>query len=323
MKHVTLLAALVVGALLLAACGTTQQAGLDNLDDGVSRLAVSQATTDNGVEPILVDSGPGGNATCGIGFPYASTRFDDVGGNVFTVELFERAADGTVDLDAIVGTVQVTVSADPVDGFDVIAWQVMTGDIVIKAVIVKGSNASHIYNYGSGATSDSGLVAPVNASGKPAGLSNITFCGDDDDDDRVIDEICEWSGETAWADGDRYVRRGNWATYTSYQAGATVTVYAGQTVDVGTVEFGPVVDGKVEITITLKPGVRLAQEYDEDGNELGVAPEAVKIQGYGSAPSGNPAPGGFTTYKGNELVITVDADAFYGIHLDVEIEVCD
>ena len=36
-----------------------------------------------------------------------------------------------------------------------------------------------------------------------------------------------------------------------------------------------------------------------------------------TAPSGNPAPGQFTYYKGRELEIVVDAANFYGIHLDV------
>ena len=45
--------------------------------------------------------------------------------------------------------------------------------------------------------------------------------------------------------------------------------------------------------------------------------DAIKIQGYETAPSGNPAPGQFQTYKGRELDIVVDAVNFYGIHLDV------
>lgn len=44
------------------------------------------------------------------------------------------------------------------------------------AVIVKGGPAANVYDYASGITSDQGLKAPVNASGKPAALSNLTFC---------------------------------------------------------------------------------------------------------------------------------------------------
>lgn len=111
--------------------------------------------------------------------------------------------------------------------------------------------------------------------------------------------------ETAWAAGSRYVTRGNWATYTPYAEGS-VQIFAGQTIPVGSAYFSSVVDGKVTITITLT-----------DGWALNSGGETVKIQGYDAAPSGNPAPGQFTTYKGTDLTVTVDAFNFYGIHLDV------
>jgi hypothetical protein len=49
--------------------------------------------------------------------------------------------------------------------------------VLISAVIVKGGNASNVYDYRpTGALSDSGLVAPNNASGGPANLSHLEFC---------------------------------------------------------------------------------------------------------------------------------------------------
>jgi hypothetical protein len=75
--------------------------------------------------------------------------------------------------------------------------------------------------------------------------------------------------------------------------------------------FSAVVNGEVQITIALNPGFIRNPDTDE----------AVKIQGYEEEPSGNPSPGQFDTYKGNETTITVDAFAFYGIHLDVLREV--
>ena len=123
---------------------------------------------------------------------------------------------------------------------------------------------------------------------------------------------CEWHGETAWAASGhtpgslRYTPRGNWATYVQH-AEKTVTLFAGQHMPAGTVHFSAVTDGQVTITISLNEGWRL-QGWSE----------GVKIQGYDSAPSGNPAPGQFTTYKGNDLTVTVPAFAFYGVHLDVE-----
>lgn len=174
------------------------------------------------------------------------------------------------------------------------------------SVIVKGGNApANVYDYESGATGGTGLIPPNNAGGQQAGLSNLTFCYTLE----PCDEPCEenWEGETAWAAGHRYVARGNWATFTPYAEGS-VDLLAGQTLKAGKVYFSSVVDGKVTITIKLNEGWRF-----QDG-----AKEAVKIQGYDYAPSGNPAPGRFTTYKGNKLEITVDAFDFYGIHLDVE-----
>jgi len=119
-------------------------------------------------------------------------------------------------------------------------------------------------------------------------------------------EVC-YEDETAWAAGSRYVTQGNWATYTPYVANTPVNVFAGQNYLVGTVTFSEVVDGKVTITLAALNGARLQD----------VA-QAVKIQGYETEPSGNPAPGQFTTYKGNETTVTVDAYAYYGIHLDVQ-----
>lgn len=119
-------------------------------------------------------------------------------------------------------------------------------------------------------------------------------------------EVC-YQDETAWAAGFRYVAQGNWATYTPYVANTPVNVFAGQNYLVGTVTFSEVVDGKVTITLAALNGARLQS----------VA-ESVKIQGYETAPSGNPAPGLFTTYKGNETTVIVDAYAYYGIHLDVQ-----
>lgn len=46
----------------------------------------------------------------------------------------------------------------------------------VGAVIVKGGDGSNVYLYDDGATKDKNMVSPNNASGSPAGLSNLTFC---------------------------------------------------------------------------------------------------------------------------------------------------
>ena len=55
---------------------------------------------------------------------------------------------------------------------------ILIGDKYFKvgAVIVKGSNNANVYYYPDGTTGDSGLASPLNNSGNPAGLSNLTFC---------------------------------------------------------------------------------------------------------------------------------------------------
>lgn len=135
------------------------------------------------------------------------------------------------------------------------------------------------------------------------------------DCEEIVDPPTEcWDDETAWAAGTRYVDRGNWATYTAYDGTAkVVTLFAGQTHVAGTVSFSAPdnVSGDVTICVTLNPGFRFA-----------AVDENVKVQGYDSAPSGNPNPGGFTTHKGTAAAspycFTVGESAFYGVHVDVE-----
>jgi hypothetical protein len=116
----------------------------------------------------------------------------------------------------------------------------------------------------------------------------------------------DYKGETAWAAGSRYIARGNWATFTPYAEGS-VNLYAGQHMFAGTVNFSAVNDGMVTITI----------ELDEEWS-FQEGDKAVKVQAYDAAPSGNPSPGRFTSYKGNEVEFSVPAANFYGIHLDVQ-----
>jgi hypothetical protein len=176
------------------------------------------------------------------------------------------------------------------------------------AFIVKGSADANVYVYGPDIYSDAGLASPVNASGGSAGLSNLTICYSLRDCD---DQKC-YDGETAWAAGTRYVTRGNWATYSSKTALMSdlgVKLFAGQTMDAGTVQL---VGGN--IVITLNAGWRFA------GTD-----ENVKIQHYSSTPpASNPAPGLFAT-KGtatsSPFSIAVPDARFYGIHVDVEREV--
>lgn len=126
-----------------------------------------------------------------------------------------------------------------------------------------------------------------------------------------------FKGETAWAaNGNkpgelRYTQRGNWATYVKYTGPKTTTLFAAQTIPVGTVQFSAIDGSMVTITINLSGGW-----------EFGNVMENLKVQDYATAPSGNPAPGLFahkTTCDPAESTcsITVPANNFYGVHVNV------
>lgn len=278
-----LVALFTLGLLWACSDETNQVAG--ELD-----LMKSEATPVPSVSPIQIPDGSGGNVECGdvedatgCSFENSSERFDE--GAQFS---------GTV------GPITWSTSED----LKVVTW---SSTVPVKlAVIVKGGPGANVYVYGCGegeecSTGDTGLISPLNQGGNTPELSNIAFCW------TVCEEKCyDFDGETAWAAGTRYITRGNWATYTTYAEG-TVDIFAGQTIPVGTATFSAVVDGKVTITIELTGDWVLEDVV-----------EAVKIQGYDvKPPAVNPAPGLFTTYKGNELTVTVPAFNFYGIHLNV------
>lgn len=125
---------------------------------------------------------------------------------------------------------------------------------------------------------------------------------------------CCFEEETGWGDGTRYVPQGNWATYTSYEGVAkNVILYAGQTMNAGTVYFSDPVDGMVTITIVLKNG----WHFDFHGVG-GVIEASVHIQDYmETPPPENPAPGQFDyqfVAMGGNFSTQIPAANFYGVH---------
>lgn len=282
---------LLAVALSLSACQTDEVAPLDQekiapVEGTKSRGNSAARISNSGVDPVLWETGPGGNVTCAeVGeYAYSSGRIN------FNDDVF--------DADFPTGfTIIVTEGK-------YVSWSFDGGGVWCLdgiSVIVKGGNAANVYTYPAGVSEDSGLASPENASGGPAGLSNLTLCYNLI---RCDEEEC-YQDETAWAAGSRYVTKGNWATFTSKSAGVVV-LYAGQTLPAGSVALTINGDGTVSIAISLNEGWSL-QDVDEP----------VKIQGYASAPSGNPSPGLFTTYKGDDLLITVPEYGYYGIHVDV------
>lgn len=119
------------------------------------------------------------------------------------------------------------------------------------------------------------------------------------------DEVCYGPGETAWSDGDEFAEGGNWATFTA-AGDFPVTLYAGQTLDAGTVSY----DG-TNITITLAAGWEFAD-----------VSENVKIQGYDVIPTEEPVPGQFenkttAAIGSSPYSVAVDAANYYAVHVDL------
>ena len=185
----------------------------------------------------------------------------------------------------------------------------ISDDYLIMCVIVRSLDLTeegyltHAYAYG-GSYGDTGLVAPAGGQ-----IKSVTFCkGEEPPEEK------EFYGETAWAaNGNvplelRYVARGNWATYVAY-SGEPKTLFAGQTIPVGTVLLSAAPGPYVTITINLT-GDWVFEDVGEN----------LKVQDYAEAPSGNPAPGKFawkTTESGQSASITVPANNFYGVHANV------
>ena len=192
----------------------------------------------------------------------------------------------------------------------VLDWEVQGGTFTGN-IAVKGGPGSFVYGY-TGSKGDARLYPPKNPGENWPTISHFVFCGYFTPDEQ---EEC-WDDETAWAKGDRYVSKGNWAMYVPYDgAEETVDILAGQTLPAGTATFSaPDADGKVTITINLYDGFRFAD-----------VSENIKIQDYEATPPAvNPNPGGFT-YKytvdpGSTSYndITVPANSYYGVHLDVQ-----
>lgn len=294
-------------------------AGLAVAGSALAANVASQPVSSGGVTPwIIPGANPGGNRTCAeVGFAlfgnasyytcWSAKRdfpgefalgFDDISGNA----LCER------------NVIEVTVDDEK--------WVSFTaGPDGVGAAIIKGSSNANVYLYQPQSGGDSGLASPLNASGMPAGLSNIGgFCWNPIQTDTGLPECFE--GETAWANGSRYVRRGNWATYTRYQgAEKVVTLFAGKTLDAGDVLFSAPVAGVVTITIALDSGWRFALKPVGEEDGMPIFDNNVKVQDYATAPSGNPAPGLFLWKifaEGDLAQIEVPQANFYGVHADVE-----
>lgn len=159
----------------------------------------------------------------------------------------------------------------------------------VKGIVDKVRSESADFNYGFG--SDYFVFAKT---------------GHDDQNGGHTTTKC---GETAWAFGEPYGQ--DWSTYTEYEAGKTVPLYAGQHYHIGDVTFSASNGGMVTITI----------EMNTTGGYQNVS-ENVKIQGYSDIPPNSPGGlGSFdhkvTVAQGTTTFSTdVPKNNYYGIHVD-------
>ena len=248
-------------------------------------------TTTTGVQPVQVSgANNGGNVTCSEaaqagnleGYEYTTGKQD----YPFNSTSFGSNVSVTTD-----GT-YVTWSITPPAGMCV----------ANVAVIVKGGPAANVYYYNNGESGDTGLASPVNASGNPAGLSNLTICYN------LVEcsqNECDWQEETAFAGGIAGAGNAWWFALDASTSG-TYPIYAGQqAVEGASVSYDAATD---MITINLGNNMQL-----QDVNE------PVKVEGYNTLPSSRPAAGLFELYKGSALTVQGNGSQYYVVHLDVEV----
>lgn len=164
-SHFTILA--FACFFVLGSCSSLEESGpLDENDliEGNEGNPINARISNQGVEPILWTSGPGGNATCvdvGLEFEETTSRNNYENGE------FDHGWPEGLDIEVVDG-IFVNWS------FDLPADQCLES----IAFIVKGGPASNIYIYEGGQNADEGLVAPLVGKKKKkyAGLSNLTVC---------------------------------------------------------------------------------------------------------------------------------------------------
>jgi hypothetical protein len=267
--------------VVLAACSKKGASG-----------TTEQKISSTGVTPVMVTgSSNGGNVTCteaagaaGLsGYAYSTGKQD----YPFSNSSFGNGVQVTTD-----GT-YVSWSITPPAGYCVSS----------VAVIVKGGPNANVYYYNDGQSSDSGLASPLNASGNPAGLSNLTICYNLVE--CPTENECDWQEETAFGGGVAGAGNAWWFAIDASTTG-NYPIYAGQQPVAGaSVNYDAATD---QITIVL-------------GNQMQLqnVSEPVKVEGYDVLPTSRPSAGLFDLYKGSNLTVQGNGSAFYVVHLDVEV----
>lgn len=176
----------------------------------------------------------------------------------------------------------------------------------VGAVIVKGSDASNVYNYTDmgGVAMDAGLVPPINASGSPAGLSNLTFCFMEcEEKEPVVIAVKSWYWKSydsfvnqIWSDHDfglslgaKVFNTGDWCDVLgiNYFPGTNSFPLSGNIGSVTIQEAWPVGIHSLIITVDLADGLVLDNTSLYVGNLIGLTNAPLSPTGcpqYGNWP---------------------------------------
>lgn len=267
-------------------------------------IVVPIAVWASSVEPYLVEDWQSGDA----GFECGQVPCCDSDFHYKFDEWQDENYDGAYTVD---GPTTITISNNDGYSFD---W---TSEWPVSCVIVKGGPSANVYCYSSGSYGDTELFAPTNPNNNnPYGISHVTFCYNEPD-------MC-YEEETAWAEGARYVNRGNWAMYVDYYGlEKTVELIAdyGNYVHAGTVTFSAPVDGWVTISVNLTGGAIFYYDLNDP-----LCDDNLKVQDYAQEPTKTPSPGRFewkTRIEPGSTTgsIVVPENNFYGVHLDIALPV--
>jgi len=168
---------LIAALIMVAALGSCEQDDSDVLlkkgDTGATKTeTVTTNASNGGVTPVIIPgSNNGGNVTCEM----VAIEFEQPAGYFLCghkVDYSGSSFDGEFPEGLM-----VEVTDGKYVSFEIEAPLMIDGKYyAIGAVIVKGGNHANVYYYPGGTMADAGLASPVNNSGKPAGLSNLTFC---------------------------------------------------------------------------------------------------------------------------------------------------
>lgn len=222
-----------------------------------------------GITPVIlaVDKPKGGNVTCSDVAQAYFTSFDYCGDKLDYGDFDsdgDKEFNGSFPLNVTVEGAFVSFSTESGNCIQI-------GDKFYKvgAVIVKGSNAANVYFYQDGTLSDSGLASPINASGMPAGLSNLTFCFVECEQEELIIAVKVFYKEAGsnslyWgvSTGTNIFTGGTWCAegalgVNSYPATSYISIEKARTNEV----IGGATVANSIVTITLNDGFILDKAY--------------------------------------------------------------